>query len=188
MVHFLGLVMPSDTTIGTFVSEGHGRGLRQGQGRRPQRRQGDRRSFRARPAALLYKNLNVPVFKGKIAVLVNSGSGSASEITAEALKETLNAPIVGTKSAGAVLVSVMVPVVRGFQVQYPINDYVSAKGVRLEHNGVVPDIEAKTPQEIMPGKADPAWQYALQLAEDARPNSGNGAIESPAAIRSPGFI
>lgn len=162
MVHFLGLVMPSDTTIGTFVSKGMVEDFVKDKGGDPSNVKAIAEASergRLRP----YKNPNVPVFKGKIAVLVNGGSGSASEITAEALKETLGAPIVGTKSAGAVLVSVMVPVVRGFQVQYPINDYVSAKGVRLEHNGVVPDIETKTAQEIMPGKADPAWQYALQL-------------------------
>jgi carboxyl-terminal processing protease len=95
---------------------------------------------------------------------VNGASGSASEITAQALKEHLNAPIVGTKSAGAVLVSVMVPVANtGFMVQYPINDYVSAKGVRLEHTGVGVDVESKTPQEAMPGKIDPAWAPAMQL-------------------------
>jgi carboxyl-terminal processing protease len=107
-------------------------------------------------------NINVPVFKGKIAVLVNGLSGSASEITAQALKELVGAQIVGTKSAGAVLVSVMVPIARGFMVQYPINDYVSAKGVRLEHTGVPVDAEATTPQEMMPSKIDPAFQVALQ--------------------------
>jgi len=162
MVHFLGLILPNDTTIGTFVSKAMVDDYVKEKGGDPSDVKaiaGYSERGRLRP----YKNPNVPVFKGKVAVLVNGGSGSASEITAQALKESLNAPIVGTKSAGAVLVSVMVPVVRGFQVQYPINDYVSAKGVRLEHNGLVPDIEAKTPQEVMPGKADPAWQYALQL-------------------------
>lgn len=162
MVHFLGLLLPSDTTIGTFVSKNLVDDFVKEKGGDPS----DVKAiaeFAEKGKLRPMKNMSVPVFKGKVAVLVNGGSGSASEITAEALKEHLNAPIVGTKSAGAVLVSVMVPVVRGFQVQYPINDYVSAKGIRLEHNGIVPDIEAKTPQEAMPGKPDPAWSFAQQL-------------------------
>jgi len=170
MVHFLGLLIPADVPVGTFVSKSLIDDYVKDKGGDPTdlkavAEYSDKNKIRP------MRNPNVPVFKGKVAVLVNGGSGSASEITAQALKEYLNAPIVGTKSAGAVLVSVMVPVARGFQVQYPINDYISGKGVRLEHNGLVPDIEAKTPQEIMPGKADPAWQFAEQLLSKM-PNPG----------------
>ncbi|MBC8064886.1 MAG: PDZ domain-containing protein [Chlorobia bacterium] len=162
MTHFLGMVLPKETKIGTFVNKRLVDDFVKEKGGNPNDLKAIAEFSEAgklRPWA----NVNVPVFKGKIAVLVNGASGSASEITAQALKEYVNAPIVGTKSAGAVLVSVMQPLVRGFQVQFPISDYVSAKGVRLEHNGVPVDVEAKTPQEIMPGKADPAWQFALDL-------------------------
>jgi len=163
MVHFLGLVMPRDATIGTFVSKQAVDSFVKEKGGSADDLKGIA-EFAESNKIHPMPNPNVPVFKGKVAVLVNGGSGSASEISAQALKETLNAPIVGTHSAGAVLVSVMVPVANtGFQLQYPINDYVSAKGIRLEHTGVPVDIEVKTPQEIMPGKADPAWQSAVDL-------------------------
>ncbi len=162
MVHFLGLVLPKETTIGTFVSKKLVESYVKEKGGSPN----DLKAIaefadtdKLRPM----ENRAIPVYKGKIAVLVNGASGSASEITAQALKEHVGAPIVGTKSAGAVLVSVMVPVGKtGFMVQYPITDYVSAKGVRLEHNGVEVDAEAATPQEMMATKPDPAWQVALQ--------------------------
>ena len=166
MNHFLGLVLPKGTTVGTFVSKDLVDNFVKEKGGNPNDLKGIA-EFSERKLTSP-GNLNIPVFKGKIAVLVNGASGSASEITAQALKETLNAPVVGTKSAGAVLVSVMVPLVRGFQVQYPINDYVSAKGVRLEHNGVPVDAEVRTPQEVMPGKADPAWQAVLPLLAKAQ--------------------
>ncbi len=166
MNHFIGLVLPRGATVGTFVSKQLVDDFVKEKGGSPD----DLKAIAEFSTRKLTSpgNPNIPVFKGKIAVLVNGASGSASEITAQALKENLNAPVIGTKSAGAVLVSVMVPVIRGFQVQYPINDYVSAKGVRLEHNGVGVDIEARTPQEIMPGKPDPAWQQALQLLAKAQ--------------------
>lgn len=165
MTHFLGLVLPSDTTIGTFVSKSLVEDYVKEKGGNPNDLKAIAEfSERGKLKPSVRRENPVPVFKGKIAVLVNGASGSASEITAQALKEYLNSPIVGTKSAGAVLVSVMVPVANtGFQVQYPINDYVSAKGVRLEHTGVAVDLEARTPPEVMPGKTDPAWAPALQL-------------------------
>jgi carboxyl-terminal processing protease len=163
MVHFLGLLLPKDTKVGTFVSKKIVDDYVSEKGGNPNDLKAVAEfaeSGRLKPQP----NLKIPVFKGRVAVLVNGGSGSASEITAQALKEYLNAPVVGTKSAGAVLVSVMVPVATtGFQVQYPISDYVSAKGVRLEHTGVPVDVESRTPQEMMPGKPDPAWQFALDL-------------------------
>lgn len=162
MVHFLSLVLPKGTTIGTFVSKKAVEDFVKEKGGSPSDLKGIAEFAENSKLKLMFEP-SVPTFKGKMAVLVNGASGSASEITAQALKEIVNAPIVGTKSAGAVLVSVMIPVVRGFQVQYPINDYVSAKGVRLEHTGVPVDVEARTPQEIMPGKPDPAWQYAVDL-------------------------
>lgn len=162
MMHFLSLLLPNGSTVGTFVSKSAVENFVKEKGGNPN----DLKAvaeFAENNKIKTRESKTVPTFKGKMAVLVNGGSGSASEITAQALKEIVNAPIVGTKSAGAVLVSVMIPVVHGFQVQYPINDYVSAKGVRLEHTGVPVDVEARTPQEIMPGKPDPAWQYAVDL-------------------------
>ncbi|NUL82205.1 MAG: PDZ domain-containing protein [Armatimonadetes bacterium] len=81
-------------------------------------------------------------YPGKIAVLINSGSASASEIVAQALREVGGAPVIGQKSAGAVLASVFGRLPHGFAIQYPVSDYVSIKGVRLEKNPIVPDVEA----------------------------------------------
>jgi carboxyl-terminal processing protease len=85
---------------------------------------------------------DVPFFTGHVAVLVNKFSGSASEIAAAALHDILGAPIIGTKSAGAVLASVIDSASNGFMLQYPIEDYVTIKGIRLEGTGVTPDIDA----------------------------------------------
>ncbi|MER3497107.1 MAG: hypothetical protein C4320_10375, partial [Armatimonadota bacterium] len=85
----------------------------------------------------LYPQKNtIPPFAGNVVVFVNGGSGSASEILAAALKEQLNAPVIGQKSAGAVLVSVIVPATNGFVLQYPLSDFVTPEYRRLEGAGV----------------------------------------------------
>lgn len=88
----------------------------------------------------------VQPFTGKLVVLINGGTGSASEMMAASLKEIAGAKVIGTKSAGAVLASLMAPLPNGYVLQFPFNDYVTIKGVRLEGNGVKPDVEAATPR------------------------------------------
>ena len=77
---------------------------------------------------------------------MNGATGSASEMAASALKTHVNALLIGEKTAGAVLPSMMMPLRdgRGFWVQYPVTDYVSINGQRLEGSGVSPDVEMET--------------------------------------------
>jgi carboxyl-terminal processing protease len=99
-------------------------------------------------------------FHGHVVVLINGGSGSASEIAAAALHDLDKAELIGQKSAGAVLVSVIVPATNDFSLQYPIMDYVTVKGKRLEGNGLVPTIKVD--------QAEPAFNgpdLAVQQAE-----------------------
>jgi carboxyl-terminal processing protease len=82
--------------------------------------------------------LNVPV-----SCLIDGGSGSASEMMAAALREQLSSKLYGRKSAGAVLASRIMPLRDdlGFALQFPVTDYVTIKGVRIEGNPIVPDRE-----------------------------------------------
>lgn len=157
--HLLGMLIPDDKPIGTFVS------------RRlvtdyVAETKGDPKDLAAvaqwsKDKVKPRKNRRVPVYKGNLAVLVNGLSGSASEIAAAALHDEANATVIGTKSAGAVLVSVIVPVSNGFMLQYPLSDYVTVKGVRLEGNGVKPDVEAKEARYRLPNTKDEALDKAV---------------------------
>lgn len=80
-------------------------------------------------------------FEGKLAVLINRGSASASEIAAAALRDCADAKIIGSPTAGAVLVSTFVKLPGKFAMQVPLSEYVTIKGQRLEGNPVKPDIE-----------------------------------------------
>ncbi|MBS1724391.1 MAG: PDZ domain-containing protein [Armatimonadetes bacterium] len=98
-------------------------------------------------------------YAGKVAVLINGGTGSASEMMAAALREKKGAKLIGSKSAGAVLASLMRPISERFLLQYPVMDYVTINGLRIEGNGLVPDKEA-TPAVF--GKADEAVALAVK--------------------------
>jgi len=110
------------------------------------------------------------LYKGKIAVLVNGATGSASEMAAAALKDHRGATVIGSKTAGAVLASMMLPLRDGggFWMQFPVTDYVTIKGLRLEGNGVKPDFEADMPRY---GEEDKAVTRALALLTEASTGS-----------------
>ncbi len=162
--HLLGMLIPDNKALGTFIRKSLVNEYVEKTGGKPSDiaaiAQWSERKFRPihRPDA--------PFFNGKVVVLVNKFSGSASEIAAAALHDVIGAPVIGTKSAGAVLASVIIPASHGFMVQIPFEDYVTIKGVRLEGNGVAPDFEASdlapNPKETKDPAIDKAIAYFTQ--------------------------
>jgi carboxyl-terminal processing protease len=107
-------------------------------------------------------------FEGNIVVLINGASGSASEISAISLQETRGATVIGSKSAGAVLASIFAALpVDGWQLQIPIQEYVSPKGKRLEGVGVEPDHAA---DNAKPLGEDPGVIRAVEHFKSAAAN------------------
>ena len=107
---------------------------------------------------------SVPRFEGKVAVLINRGSASASEIFASAIKEVRGGEVVGQNSRGAVLASTYGRLAGGFELQYPVSDYVTIKGQRLEGDPVVPTI----PVEVARGaEGDPVLDAAVAALRGA---------------------
>jgi carboxyl-terminal processing protease len=104
-------------------------------------------------------------YNGRVVLLVDGGSASASEISAAAFKEHGRAIIVGRPTAGAVLSSIFVPVGEGYMLQFPIQDYKTKGGVRLEGNGVKPDVEISTraARRVLPGQTDEGIEMALKV-------------------------
>ncbi len=158
--HLLSLLLPKDSVIGTFVSKREAERYAEANG-------GDA-SDPIKIAAFSQRKYRtvegkVPAFAGKIAVLINRGSASASEICAAALKEVSGSPIVGGRSAGAVLASVYGKLPHGFEIQYPITDYVTVKGMRLEGNPLLPDFESVT---VPVGEKDDALEKAISVLKN----------------------
>ena len=160
--HLLSLLMPDGTVIGTFINRRLADDyLAANEGATPDpvaiAKWTDRQS-KTRARAV------VP-FTGKIAVLINRGSASASEISAAALREGVGAILVGARSAGAVLASTYRSLPEGWSLQYPVSDFVTGKGVRLEANPLVPDVE-ETGRTGEDG-ADPVVQAAVKALKGA---------------------
>ena len=75
-----------------------------------------------------------------IAVLVNGGSASASEIVAGALQDHGRATLIGTKTFGKGLVQTVMPLSRGRAVKLTTSRYFTPSGTSIHETGVFPDI------------------------------------------------
>lgn len=161
--HLLTHLLPPETAVGTFV------------GKQAVKKWTDDGNTDTSDVAGIASNWprkyatsrrDSPSFSGKVAVLVNRGSASASEICAAAMRECAGAILVGTKTAGAVLSSTFAPMANKFQLQYPSQDYVTIKGMRLEKHPLDPDIEEGG--AARDGK-DPVAERAVRALREAAP-------------------
>lgn len=76
-----------------------------------------------------------------IVVLVNSESASASEIVASALKENVNATLVGNTTYGKGTVQNLIELPSGEQYKYTTKIWLTANGNNINGEGINPDIE-----------------------------------------------
>jgi carboxyl-terminal processing protease len=95
-----------------------------------------RMEFRASPAGTHYKF--------KVAVLINEGSASASEIVAGALQDHERALIFGTKSFGKASVQTIIPLDNGSGLRLTTAYYYTPKGRHIQKTGIIPDVDMKT--------------------------------------------
>ena len=82
-----------------------------------------------------------PHFAGPVAVLIDRATTSAAEPLAEVLQRAGRATLVGQATAGAMLSADEFDVGDGWLLAVPVYDYLTADGVRLEGQGVTPDVE-----------------------------------------------
>lgn len=95
------------------------------------------------------------IYKGRLAILVDSGSASTTEIFAQGMQDLGRARIFGTLTAGAALPSDIVLLPNGDRFQFAEASYTSVKGKVLEGNGVTPDVELRDPAAVI--DAADAW-------------------------------
>jgi carboxyl-terminal processing protease len=87
-------------------------------------------------------------FAGPVAILVDEGSYSASEIFSGGMQAIGRARIFGARTAGGALPAVLERLPGGDVLQYAIGDFVTAAGQRIEGHGVVPD------EVVVPSRTD----------------------------------
>ena len=84
----------------------------------------------------------------KIAVLVNKGSASASEIVAGALKDRKRATIIGTQTFGKGIVQTVFNMPDGEGLKLTTSAYYTPSGVNIHGKGIAPDIKVELNKEV----------------------------------------
>ena len=99
-------------------------------------------------------------FTGPLALLIDGGSASTSEIMAAGLKDLGRARLFGTTTAGAALPSTFIRLPNGDGFQYAIANYVSVGGNVIEGDGVAPDHRVEPSREALLRGVDPVYDAA----------------------------
>lgn len=103
--------------------------------------------------------------KYKIAILIDKGSASASEILAAALKESYKATVVGTYSYGKGTVQRAYQLESGATVKYTIQKWLTPKGNWINEVGVEPDVIVELDESYLQNpsnETDSQLQRALE--------------------------
>ena len=116
------------------------------------------------------RNKGRDIFMGRMVVLVNANSASASEITARIMQLHDRATVVGDRTAGAVVTSRMfyrevggVERVMNYAASISIADVLMPDGNRLENIGVTPDVIVLPTGEDIAQRRDPQMAKALEI-------------------------
>ena len=104
----------------------------------------------------------VDAYMGKVALLMDSDSASASEATAGGLQSTARAIVVGETSCGCLLAYLGYAVLPGGgELAYSEVGFTTVKGERIEGRGVIPDLAVeRTPEDIRANR-----DRALEMAQ-----------------------
>jgi carboxyl-terminal processing protease len=107
-------------------------------------------------------------FAGKLAILVDEGSVSTSEIFAHAMQEIGRAKIFGASpTPGAALPSLIEELPGGALLQYVVADYRSPAGTTVEGKGVSPDVAVPEAAADFASGRDPVLDAAHKALQTA---------------------
>jgi carboxyl-terminal processing protease len=95
--------------------------------------------FAANPRLVNGAGERVEPFKGRLAILVDSMTGSASECFAGGMQALGRAHVFGQTSMGQALPAFFDKLPNGDVLIHATGDFVTANGTRLEGRGVIPD-------------------------------------------------
>lgn len=127
----------------------------------------DQRRKETKP--MLAKKRGEKPFTGQLVVLVDSGSGSSSEIFARVIQLEKRGTVVGDQTAGAVMTSLLhghqlgVDIIVPYAASVTDSNLVMTDGKSLEGTGVTPD-ELRLPTAAdLTAKRDPVLSHAASL-------------------------
>lgn len=113
-------------------------------------------SFRSRGYSLLSSNV-------KVAILVNAGSASASEIMAGALREHNKAILVGEKTFGKGSVQELIPITKDTSLKVTVAKWLTPLGNSISIKGITPDYTVELTDKDIKNNKDPQIEKAAEL-------------------------
>ena len=114
-----------------------------------------------------------------LVVLINSGSASASEIVAGALKDHSRAIIIGTRSFGKGSVQSIIPLAGNGAMRLTTARYFTPSGISIQAKGIEPDIIVEAGvTELKKAKNDNRREENLRGALDKKKNSKKTEIDT----------
>ena len=119
-----------------------------------------------------------------VVVLINSGSASASEIVAGALKDHRRAILMGTRSFGKGSVQTIMPMPGHGAIRLTTARYYTPSGVSIQAKGIAPDIEVALAR-IEKLNQGPIREEDLRGALDGKGGSSEGLEQTGEAGEQP---
>ncbi|MDE2018990.1 MAG: S41 family peptidase [Patescibacteria group bacterium] len=122
-----------------------------------------------------------------MAVLIDSGSASASEILAGALHDDRKIPLVGTKSFGKGTVQELEQLSDGSSIKITVAHWVMPSGLIIDHKGIMPDYAVTLTDQDIQSKNDTQLAKALQVVQaeiDGKPLPTPTPVSSTASSSS----
>lgn len=116
--------------------------------------------------SLRSKGYDVFTDKLKMAVLIDGGSASASEILAGALNEHGVAKLVGEKSFGKGSVQELIEITPETSLKVTIAKWLTPKGRSISENGLEPDVKVAITKKDIEKKLDPQIEKAAEILRD----------------------
>jgi carboxyl-terminal processing protease len=122
--------------------------------------EGERTNWEVKPEGLA---LDTP-----LAVLVNGGSASASEVVAGALQDNQRGPIIGVKTLGKGSVNRVHQLSNGGALYITYARWFTPSGGQIDEEGIIPDIEVEMTAEDVENDRDPQLEQAIEYLTQRR--------------------